>query len=55
MVVMFLSLSVIKSKDIVKLTLIIDENPHLVVITFEFKDIISYIETNIRVNGVHVI
>ena len=40
-----------KSKDIVKLTLIIDENPTPCCATFEFKDIIPYIETNIRVNA----
>lgn len=40
-----------KSKDIVKLTLIIDENPTPCCASFEFKDIIPYIETNIRVNA----
>ena len=40
-----------KSKDLIKFTLIIDENPTPCCATFEFKDIIPYIETNIRVNA----
>ena len=39
------------SQDIVKLTLIIDENPTPCCASFEFKDIIPYVETNIRVNA----
>ena len=40
-----------KSKDIVKLTLIIDENPTPCCATFEFVGLLPYIETNIRVNA----
>ena len=40
-----------KSKNIVKFTLIIDENPTPCCATFKFKDILPYIETNIRVNA----
>ena len=40
-----------KSKDLIKLTLIIDENPTPCCASFEFKDIIPYVETNIRVNA----
>jgi len=39
-----------KSKDLIKFTLIIDENPTPCCATFEFKDILPYVETNIRVN-----
>ena len=39
------------SQDIVKLTLIIDENPTPCCATFEFVGLLPYIETNIRVNA----
>ena len=40
-----------KSKDLIKLTLIIDENPTPCCATFEFVGLLPYIETNIRVNA----
>ena len=40
-----------KSKDLIKFTLIIDENPTPCCATFEFVGLLPYIETNIRVNA----
>ena len=40
-----------KSKDLIKFTLIIDENPTPCCATFEFIGLLPYIETNIRVNA----
>ena len=40
-----------KSKDLIKFTLIIDENPTPCCATFEFEGLLPYIETNIRVNA----
>ena len=40
-----------KSKDLIKFTLVIDENPTPCCATFEFVGLLPYIETNIRVNA----
>ena len=40
-----------KLKDLIKFTLIIDENPTPCCATFEFVGLLPYIETNIRVNA----
>ena len=40
-----------KSKDLIKFTLIIDENPTPCCATFEFVGLLPYVETNIRVNA----